>query len=65
MVAAFLVRSLRGDSVSVPRPTLPGLPFAAPQAVVTWAGARLQPVGHSAGLSMGRAAQDLRMLAVT
>ncbi|MGY1621077.1 MFS transporter [Geodermatophilus sp. SYSU D00965] len=61
-VAAVLVRSLGGDPVSVRRPPLPGLPRPA---MVTWANARLQPVGLAARVNVRRAAQDLRLLAVS
>jgi MFS family permease len=63
-VAALLVRSLHDDPVSVRRPTVPGLRRPAVPAVVTWASARLQPVGRSARVSLQRAVEDLRILAV-
>ncbi|RBY78953.1 MFS transporter [Geodermatophilus sp. TF02-6] len=65
VVAALLVRSLGGDPVSVRRPTVPGLRRPAVPAVVTWATARLQPVGLGARTNVRRAVDDLRILAVT
>jgi MFS family permease len=65
VVAAVLVRSLGGEPVAVRRPAVPGLRRPAVPAVVTWASARLQPVGRSASTGARRAVADLRILAVS
>jgi MFS family permease len=65
LVAAVLVRSLGGEPLSVRRPAVPGLRRPAVPAVVTWASARLQPVGRSARIGARRAVEDLRILAVS
>jgi MFS family permease len=65
VVAGVLVRSLRGEPVSVRRPAVPALRIPAMPAVVTWASSRLQPVGRSARISARRAVEDLRILAVS
>jgi MFS family permease len=64
VVGAVLVRSLGGEPVSVRRPPIPALRRPAMPAVVTWASARLQPVGRSASAGARRAVEDLRILAV-
>jgi MFS family permease len=64
LVAAILVRSLGGEPISVRRPAVPGLRRPATSALVTWASARLQPVGRSASSGVRRAVEDLRILAV-
>ena len=64
VVAGVLVRSLRGEPVSVRRPAVPGLRIPAMPAMVTWASSRLQPVGRSARSSVRRAVEDLRILTV-
>ncbi|MCW2677734.1 MAG: putative arabinose efflux permease, family [Modestobacter sp.] len=65
VIAAVLVRSLGGEPVAVRRPAVPGLRRPAMPAVVTWASARLQPVGRSASTGARRAVADLRILAVS
>jgi MFS family permease len=64
VVAVVLVRSLGGEPVSVRRPAVPALRRPPVPAVVTWASARLQPVGRSASTGVRRAVEDLRILAV-
>jgi MFS family permease len=62
VLAAVLVRSMSGDPVAVRRPTVPGVRRSALPAVITWASARLQPVGRSARISAREAVADLRIL---
>jgi MFS family permease len=62
VVATVLIRSLGGEPVAVRRPAVSVLRRATLPAVVTWASARLQPVGRSARISVRQAVADLRIL---